>query len=137
MNINTSIKILLVSISAIILFHIAVIATIIPYNIAWGGRLKNDTEMYIFEVISIFINLLLVFVLLMKGDYIKFKFQNKTINILLWGFLILFVLNTVGNFFAKTDFEKLFAILTFFFATLIWTILRVKHNDTTQKVVMK
>jgi hypothetical protein len=37
----------------LILFHLSIIAKIIPYNITWGGRLTNDTEMYVFETISI------------------------------------------------------------------------------------
>ena len=126
MNYKTSINILLGLLIAVILFHIAVIAKAIPYDIAWGGRLQNDSEMYIFEAISILINLFLGLVILMKGNYIEYQFKSKTIDLILWIFLVLFVLNTFGNLFAKTDFEKSFAILTFVFAILIWTIVRVK-----------
>ncbi len=111
---------------AVILFHIAVVLKAIPYNIAWGGRLRNDREMYVFEAVSILINLFLGLVLLMRAGYIKFQFRKKTINIILWSFLVLFVLNTVGNLFAKTSFERSFALLTFIFATLIWSILKTK-----------
>jgi membrane protease YdiL (CAAX protease family) len=109
---------------AVILFHIAVIAKAIPYNIAWGGRLENDQEMYVFEAISILINLFLGLVLLMKASYIKFRFKKKAIDVILWIFLALFVLNTVGNLFAKTNFEQSFAVLTFVFAILILMILK-------------
>ena len=127
---KTSIKILLALLISVILFHISVIAKIVPYDIAWGGRLQNDSEMYVFESISILIILFLGLVLLMKGDYAKFRFKNKTINIILWIFLTLFLLNTIGNIFAKTNFEKSFAVLTFVFAILIWTILKTKHITT-------
>jgi hypothetical protein len=63
---DTPIRILLVLIGAVIAFHLCIIIKIIPYNIAWGGRLKNDTEMYVFESFSILINLILMAVLLMK-----------------------------------------------------------------------
>ncbi|HRO46701.1 hypothetical protein [Agriterribacter sp.] len=130
MKYKASINILLALLVAVILFHIAVIAKAIPYNIAWGGRLQNDREMYVFEAISILINLFLGLVLLMKASYIKFRFKNKAINIILWIFLALFVLNTVGNLFAKTNFERSFAVLTFVFAVLILRILKTKHiND--------
>ena len=112
--------------AAVILFHIAIIAKVIPYNIAWGGRLQNDQEMYVFETMSILINAFLGLVLLMKASYIKFRFRGKAINIILWIFLVLFVLNTIGNLFAKTNFEKSFAVLTFVFAILIWMILKSK-----------
>jgi hypothetical protein len=65
----------------------------------------------------------------MKIDLVKFKFSTKTIKIILWIFFGLFVLNTVGNIFAKSNFEKFFAILTALFAMLIWNIL--KRNKTT------
>ena len=112
--------------AAVILFHIAIIAKVIPYNIAWGGRLQNDQEMYVFEAVSILINAFLGLVLRMKANYIKFRFREKAINIILWIFLVLFVLNTIGNLFAKTNFEKSFAVLTFVFAILIWMILKSK-----------
>ena len=92
MKFKTSIDILLGLLVMVILFHIAVIVKAIPYNIAWGGRLENDQEMYVFEAISILINLFLGLVLLMKASYIKFRFKNKAINIILWIFLALFVL---------------------------------------------
>ena len=127
---KTSIKILLALLISVILFHISVIAKIVPYDIAWGGRLQNDSEMYVFESISILIILFLGLVLLMKGEYVQLRFKNKTINIILWIFLVMFILNTVGNIFAKTNFEKSFAVLTFVFAILIWTILKNKHFTT-------
>ena len=119
---NNSIKIFLGLLTAVILFHICIIAKIIPYDIAWGGRLTNDTEMYVFETISIFINVFLTWILLMEGNFIKFKFSSKTIHIILWVFFGLFVLNTIGNIFAKTNFEKFFAVLTGLSAILIWNI---------------
>jgi len=68
----------------------------------------------------------------MKGDYLKLRFKNKTINIILWIFTVLFLLNTIGNVFAKTNFEKSFAVLTFLFAILIWTILKSKSIVATK-----
>ena len=129
MNINTQIKIFLGLLFSVIIFHICIIMKIIPYNIAWGGRLTNDNEMYVFESISILINLFLSWVLLMKGEFVQFKFHTKKVNRFLWIFFGLFILNTVGNIFAKTNFEKLFALLTGLSAILIWNIL--KHKKTT------
>ena len=134
---NNSIKIFLGLLFLVILFHICIITKIIPYNIAWGGRLTNDTEMYIFETISILINIFLNWILLMKGDLVKFKFSDKTVQIILWIFFTLFVLNTVGNIFAKTNFEKLFAILTGLSAILIWHILQQKKNNEPLKAVLQ
>lgn len=109
---------------AVILFHLCIMIKIVPYEISWGGRLKNDSEMYVFETISIIINLFLFLILLIKGKYLREYISMKIVNITLWIFFVLFVLNTVGNIFAKTYFEKFFALLTLFFLILIWIILR-------------
>jgi len=127
-NLKVLIKIFLILLLAIVGFHFCIIAKIIPYNIAWGGRLQNDSEMYVFESISILVNLFLGFVLLMKGEFIRYYIKQNMVDRILWFFFVLFILNTIGNIFAKTDFEKFFAISTFLFSTLIWVILRGKKT---------
>jgi hypothetical protein len=125
---NNAIKIFIGLLFAVILFHLCIITKIVPYDITWGGRLTNDTEMYVFETISILINMFLSWVLLMKGNFVKYKFPNQVVNIILWIFFAIFILNTIGNVFAKTFFEKFFAILTGLFAMLIWNIIKKKKT---------
>jgi hypothetical protein len=132
MKSKPAIKTMLYLLVAVILFHLCILIKIIPYEISWGGRLKNDSEMYVFETISIIINLFLFSILLIKGNYIKGFISMKKVDITLWFFFVLFVLNTVGNIFAKTYFEKFFALLTLFFSILIWMMLRKdKKRGTT------
>lgn len=124
LNTNYLIKLFLGILVVIILFHFCIIMKIIPYDITWGGRLKSDAEMYGFETISILINLFLVWILLMKANLVKYQFSPRTITIILWVFFTIFILNTIGNIFAKTFLEKLFVFLTGFFAFLLWKINR-------------
>lgn len=131
---NNAVKILLGLLIAVLLFHICIILKIIPYNIAWGGRLTNDSEMYVFETISILINLFLGLILLMKGDIIEIKFSDKAVNLILWVFFVLFILNTIGNIFAQTFFEKFFALLTGLFAILIWNISVKKRTQPPREI---
>jgi hypothetical protein len=131
MNVRTAIKIMLLLISAVTIFHLSILLKIVPYQITWGGRLKNDTEMYMFESVSILINLFLILTLLIKGYYIKGMFSSRIVNIILWAFFMLFGLNTIGNLFANTTFEKLFAVLTLACSMLIWIILKAKNNQHT------
>jgi hypothetical protein len=125
---NHALKIVLGILFSVIVFHLCILLKIIPYQITWGGRLQNDTEMYIFETISILINIFLVWILLMKSDLIKFKFSTKVIQVILWIFCFIFTLNTIGNLFAKTNLEKQFSFLTAILALLIWVILRKKSR---------
>ncbi|MCC9168791.1 hypothetical protein [Pontibacter harenae] len=113
----------------------AILFKVIPYEITWGGRLKSDSEMYLFESVSLAINLFLGLILLIKGAYVKQVLPLKIVDIALWAFLVLFILNTIGNMVAETNFEKFFAIITLVFAILIWIILNKSkklptHNKT-------
>jgi hypothetical protein len=123
---NNAIKIFLGLLVVIILLHLSIITKIVPYDITWGGRLQNDTEMYVFESISILINVFLCWILMMKCDLVTYKFPIKVIDLMLWIFFAIFILNTIGNIFAKTFFEKQFAFLTGLFSVLIWMILKRK-----------
>lgn len=123
-NYKTSIRILFGLLSLVILFHFLIMVKIIPYSIAWGGRLKSDQEMYVFESISIAVNLFLIWILSLKLKNSK----RKIIDIILWIFFAIFSLNTIGNLFAQTNFEKYFSILTIAFALLILNIL-IKKNS--------
>jgi len=118
------IKTLIVIYSIITVFHSCILLKMIPYDITWGGRLQNDQEMYVFETTSIAINLFLIWVLLMKGDFVTYKFPVKVIHIILWIFVVVFALNTVGNIFAKTLLEKAFTLLTLGSAIAIGFVIR-------------
>jgi hypothetical protein len=123
--INTMIGLLL----AVIVFHLSIITQLIPYTIVWAGKLNTVQEMRTFEMLSIIINLILLFVFLLKGNYIKHKIPHKIINGFLWFFFVVFILNTIGNLFAKTLVEKIvFTPLTLISALLIGVILRNKKD---------
>lgn len=134
MNSKTAIKIMLWLLVSVMLFHFSILLKVIPYDITWGGRLKNDTEMYVFETFSILFNFLLFSVLLIKGGYIKAFISLKAVHIILWIFIIIFGLNTIGNSLAETFFEKSFSILTLTFVILLWIILNKDKKRTGNNV---
>jgi hypothetical protein len=112
------------------LFHLLLIIKIIPYTITWGGRLKNDQEMYVFESISLVVNLFLLFLLSQKAGFIAQRMGNLWITFFLWIYIVLFTLNTVGNIFAKTPMEKSMALLTAFSAAVIFMVNRKEKTKT-------
>jgi hypothetical protein len=118
----TCINILVVISVLATIFHVLILVRVIPYEITWGGRLKTVEEMYVFETISILINSFFIFILFQKGEYIRYFLGKKTVNLFLWIFFTIFALNTIGNVFAKTNFEKYFAIVTLLNSILIWAI---------------
>lgn len=124
-----SANILIALISLVILFHISVIVKLIPFEIVWGGQITNEQEMYIFEVVSILINALLLLTILTKVNYITLSIPLKVVDVILWLFVWLFLINTIGNLFAETYLEKSFSLLTLAFAFLIWQIVRDVTNS--------
>lgn len=109
----------------VILFHLLIIAGVIPYNIVWGGRLTNQSDMLRFESVSIAINLLIVFVVAMEANYIQKLIPQKAITVILWGLFGLFLANTVANLFSTTLFERIvFTPLTLLFALFVYRILQ-------------
>lgn len=120
-----ALKMMLGLLFMVILFHIAIMTYLIPYTLIWGGKLKTESQMYLFETTAISINLFLMILLLLKGNYIKNTISNNMVNGTLWIFLVIFALNTFGNIMAETMFEKIaFTPLSLISALLVWRILK-------------
>lgn len=120
---------MIVLLSAVIVFHILILSEIIPYTAVWAGRLRTDQEMYVFETISILINVVLLLALLQKVNYIKRIFSEKLLNIILWIFVVIFALNTFGNLFSKNIVELILGTaLTAISSFLCWIIVRKKEE---------
>ena len=131
-----ALNVMLALLTAVILFHLSVLFQIIPYTIVWAGKLNNMQEMRVFESISILICTFHISVLLLKGNYIKSKIPIKIINGILWIFVALFVLNTAGNLFAKSNFELyFFTPLTFISALLSLRILIGNKKEKAAKTI--
>ncbi len=126
---NLAIKVTLGILSMVLLFHILIFVQIIPYTIVWGGRLKSVEEMRVFEVVSILINTFIIMVLLLKANYIKNNTSKKLLNGIIWVFMIVFAVNTIGNLFANTKFELyVFTPMTFVLSLLCLRIVLEKEN---------
>lgn len=129
MSVRTSILILLVISLVATLYHISILVGIMPYEAAWGGRLKSREEMIVFEGISLVIQSILILALLAKGQFIQLPLPEKWINIILWIFMIIFILNTVGNIFAVNLWERFIATpLTLISAILLWNVVRTRKT---------
>lgn len=111
--------------SLVILFHLAVVFGLIPYEIVWAGRLDSKNEMYLFEALSILLNTFLITVFWLKFQHIRKNETNRFINGTIWVFLFLFTLNSFGNLFAENWIERSFGtLLTFTFTILCWIVIR-------------
>ena len=91
-----------------LVLHFLIFLKFIPYNIVWGGRLKSDAEMYRFELVSIVINLFLLFIILVQSSILTVDFPKKIMTILLGLMTALFAFNTIGNIKSKNKIERIY-----------------------------
>lgn len=100
--------------SLTILFHLAVIAGLVPIDMIWGGRLKTQEALYVFESISLVLNALMLWVVIIRMNYVKISVNPKVIRVVLWLMFLLFLLNTLGNLMAFNNLETyIFTPVTF------------------------
>lgn len=117
-----AIRIVLIILVAVIIFHLLVLTGIIPYSIVWAGKLTSVSEMRNFESVSILINLLFISVFLIKSGLLRTKMPPKYVRGLIWTIAAVFALNTLANLFSKNPFELYF----FTSLTLVLTLLSVR-----------
>ena len=93
--------------SLVVIFHLLVMLRIIPFEIVWGGRLQDSSQMLAFETVSVIINLIMLAVVGIKAGFLKTRINRMIIKIALWLMVVLFLVNTIGNLFSNNEFEKL------------------------------
>jgi hypothetical protein len=115
-----------------VLFHLSIILGIVifdfvPVDVLWGGRMETKEQLFVFEIISLLMALCL-FTVLIRSEKVKLQRLMRAAVIALWILFILFLLNTIGNIFAKTTFERFLGIPTGILAILC---LRLALEKTT------
>lgn len=120
-SLKFAISTMLILLTLVLCYHLLIITGLISYQIAWGGRLETKSQMYVFETISIVINLIILTVILIKGVYIKINVPVRVVNIFLWILVALFCLNTIGNLLSNNFLEMIiFTPLTFISSILCY-----------------
>lgn len=103
----------------VIAFHLCILFQLIPFNVVWGGKLETVEQMRSYEIMSVVVNLFIAFFIAVKGSCIPVKMNAKVLNFIIWIFVLVFFLNTIGNLLAKTSAETyFFTPLTFVSAIL-------------------
>ena len=88
-------------------FHFLVMLKVIPYTLVWGGRLKCDADMYLFELISVALTLVFLAIVLLKSGMLKSRISPSFINTALWIMASMLLLNTAGNMLSENYLERL------------------------------
>ncbi len=98
---------LIISLSLLIIFHFLILMNIIPYQLIWGGRIENESQLLKFEVLSVCINLVMILLVSLKAQFFKISINKKVLRVALWIMFALFVLNTIGNLLSVNSFERI------------------------------
>lgn len=122
--------VLLVLFSLLVIFHLLILVRIIPFDAIWGGKLKDVSQMRLFESVSVIISLMMMAVIAINAGIIKFKIHPVVIKAALWAMVILFALNTIGNFTSENQFEKnVFTPTTLLLSVLCFLLIITKKNQ--------
>lgn len=97
-------------------FHMAVLLGFLPSDWVWGGKLQSNGAVFWLEVVALLVILVLISIVLMKNKILKPLFSEIAIKRSLLFFSFYFLLNTVGNALAETNFEKTQSIITLYLA---------------------
>lgn len=118
--------------SLMIVFHVLVLAGVIPFAMVWGGRITDRAQMLRLETISVMVNLLLLAVVGVRAGLLGRRLPQGIITIVLWIMSGLFFLNTIGNLLSLNGLERLlFTPLTLLLSLLC---LRLALSRDTRKL---
>lgn len=130
MNRKETANILLVIFSLTVTLHILVLIGIVPADMVWGGRLESGPQLYMMELISILLNVFLIYIVLQKANYTRRSISRKWLGYWLKGFSGLFLLNTLGNLFAIQPYERIAGtIITALCAFFCWRLSQARSIE--------
>ncbi len=121
---KSTVTTLLILLSAIVIFHVLVLAQVVSHEIVWGGKFADYKSMLPFEITSLLLNF--SFILLVRYRAKRPDSKAGRIGMLLM--FLLFALNTIGNLFAETLTEKLIAAPITLLLALLSLRLAIKPN---------
>ena len=128
-NVSLAGNILLFIFGLLFIFHLLVLSGIIPYDIVWAGKISNREEMIRMESISLFLLAIAIMVVVLRMEYLPLNVPAKINRIGIGALVVLFTLNTIGNFTAKHPLEKYgFGLLTFVITLLLLQLAIVPQN---------
>jgi hypothetical protein len=99
-------NILLALLSLLIVFHLLIIADIIPHSIVWAGKINSRVQLVRMESISLVVLVLAIFLVALRLEYLTFLKYPAVANGGMWVLFVFFLLNTLGNLTAKSPIEK-------------------------------
>ena len=117
----------------LLIFHFLIFTEQIPYDKVWAGKLNSVEEMKSFEIFSMLLNLFMMLILYIKYKLLKIGKGNKAVDLLIWAFVGLFAVNTLGNLFSKSMIELILGTFLTLVSSVLCFIIVKKEKTATQQ----
>ncbi len=98
---------LLVALAGLVLFHVLMLAGVLPADMAWGGRAGESAQsLTVLETVGLVVTVLFAVVVAAKAGYLGGLRFRRTIDVAMWIVFVYFVLNVVGNVASSSSLER-------------------------------
>lgn len=105
LSVRMSVIIILALVGLFLVFHILVMAGVVPSTIVWGGRITTRSTLLFSETVSLTVLAAAGLIVILRGSSLLTNGVPQ-FGFFTWVFTALFAFNTVGNLMAKTSFER-------------------------------
>lgn len=112
-----------------VLFHVLTMSGIISMDNAWGGRVSDRQQFMMLELVSISIVIFALMIVSMRAGFMSRMFSISTIKVLLWIFVVVFALNTIGNIMTIPAIEGLIGTPITLVITILMLVLALNKDQ--------
>jgi hypothetical protein len=99
-------KILMCLLALLMLMHVLLLVRVIPYDVVWGGNIKDQSQLYVFEITALVLSALFLFTAAVKLGHIRAPRLRRAADMGMWIVFAYFAMNIIGNLTAKSSWEK-------------------------------
>lgn len=119
-------RIVLIVLAALVVFHVLLMAGVVPAGVAWGGRLDRSAPGFLIaEALALAMLVGFGLIVSLRVGWIGGSRPNRAVRIATWLVFAYFLLNTLGNLMGQSGFERfVFAPLTLVLSLLMFRIAR-------------
>jgi hypothetical protein len=96
----------MVLLTALALFHCAVLCGIVPQEHVWGGRAAASDSLILLEVVALVITLLFLFIVVVRVRLPLHNSLHGVVRLALWIMTLYFLLNVIGNIASFSGWER-------------------------------
>ena len=101
-------NLLLVAFGLLLIFHLLIMAGVVPSEIVWGGQIgASATNFWVLEIFALVTTVIFALIVAAKMNYILAGRYRRAITIGLWLVFAYLALNTIGNLASGVTVEKL------------------------------